>query len=206
MAKKLTKPQRIPAKPRGKRAPERTDKASPSEHADSKNLQKRIMQHLADTPALLATSVLSEMLRDTTDQPTRIAIQYSRIEVLRARTISCRLGKPADRSVKPSSLLSRNTIVSKTNDAQTGSLVEERPAHDSHQAETADAAVPESILIQLTVAHLHQGVELPKGTTFKVSSIVGAELIKINVAKHAPKEKPASSNTKDTAELKKGST
>jgi hypothetical protein len=206
MPKKLTKPQRIPANPRSKKAPKGTDKTSPSEHADSKSLQKRIMQHLADTPALLATSALSEMLRDTTDQPTRLAIMYSRIEVLRARTIACRLGKPADRSVKPSRLLNCNTIVSKTDDDPTGSLVEEQPAHDPYQAETTDAAVPESIRIQLTVAHLHQGVELPKGTNFNVSNNVGAELIKMNVAKHAPRGNPASTNTKDTAEPKKEST
>lgn len=186
------------------------DKTPPKENLASKTLQTRIMEHLADTPALLASSALSEMLRDTSDQPTRSAILYARIELLRTRTIACRLGQPADEPATLSKLGDQQSSDTKTNDALIKPVAEEQVAQDLNQAETAEAAKPENIYIQLTEAHLHQGVELPKGSTLNVSSIVGSQLIAMNVAKHATKGKPANkvtnTDTKATAKPKKGST
>ncbi len=83
-------------------------------------------------------------------------------------------------------------------------------AQDSYQADTAETAKPENIYIQLTEAHLHQGVELLKGSTLNVSSIVGSQLIAMNVAKHVTTGKPGNkvtnTETQGTAKPKKART
>jgi hypothetical protein len=177
------------------------------ESVASRTLQTRIMEHLADTPALLASTALSEMLKDTTDQPTRSAILYARIELLRTRTIACRLGQLADEPVTLSSLHDRQSADTKTNNAPIQPEVEEQAAQGLNKTETAETANPENIYIELTEAHLHQGIELPKGSTLNVSSIVGSQLIAMNVAKHVTKGKPRDKVTntvaKGTAKPKK---
>lgn len=148
------------------------------------SLQERIMDHLAEIPVLLAASTLSEMLRETADRPTRLAILKARIDVLRARTIACRLGKPADGSVTLAALLDRNASVDvlPTESAD--------PIIDKNEADTPPAPVSaaqpdaqDNIRIELTEAHIHQGVELPKGATLVVSAAIGAGLIEMEVAK-----------------------
>jgi hypothetical protein len=40
--------------------------------------------------------------------------------------------------------------------------------------------------IELTEAHIHQGIQLPKGATLVVNAAIGANLIDMGVAKPAP--------------------
>jgi hypothetical protein len=215
IVKKPTKPQSTSSaqgrhKGQGSTRNTAQDKTPLKENLAPKTLQTRIMEHLADTPVLLASSALSEMLQNTTDQTTRSAILYARIELLRSRTIACRLGHLADEPVTLSNQHDRQSSDTKANNNLIKPVLEEQVAQDPYQAETAEAAKPENIYIQLTDAHLHQGVELPKGSTLNVSSVVGSQLIAMNVAKHATKGKPrnkvTNTETQGTAKPKKART
>lgn len=142
------------------------------------------MENLADIPALLAASVLSQMLRDTAHRPTRLAIQKARIDVLRARTIACRMGKPADGAITFAALLNRNAHVDEApNETPVPPKEQEQAAQHAAETLLTPAAAQQDMQIELTEAHIHQGVQLPKGTKLVVTAAIGTNLIEIEVAK-----------------------
>lgn len=209
MVEKSSKPRRAAPKPGGAKASgqsgaQLSPKAPPERKPETRRkrltLQERIMEHLADIPALLAVSTLSEMLRDTAHRPTRLAIQKARIDVLRARTIACRLGKPADGSITLAALLNRN--------ANGDAPPVETPPPPAEEAqtpppapETAPPAEPQQDMrIELTEAHIHQGIQLPKGATLVVNAAIGANLIDMGVAKLAPDLAPDAAPDEDSAD------
>lgn len=191
MVKKSSTPRRAAPKPGGARASNQSNKQvsekAPLERAPEirrkrPTLQERIMEHLAEIPALLAVSTLSEMLRDTAHRPTRLAIQKARIDVLRARVIACRLGKPADGSITLAALLNRN--------ANIDVAPVETPPVPTEEAQTAPTPAPmppeeaqQDMRIELTEEHIHQGFQLRKGTKLVVNAAIGAGLIEMDVAK-----------------------
>ncbi len=131
------------------------------------------------------------MLRDTAHLPTRLAIQRARIDVLRARTIACRLGKPADSAITLAALLNRN--------AKVEVAPVEAPVPPKEEEQAAQTAAPEPILspdaqqdmrIELTEAHIHQGIQLPKGAILVVNGAIGLSLIEMEVAKPAIEDAP----------------
>ena len=200
MVEKSSKPRRAAPKPGSTSVSEESDKPlsakaptarKPENRRKRLTIQERIMEHLAEVPALLAVSTLSQMLRDTAHIPTRLAIQRARIDVLRARTIACRLGKPADGAITLAALLNRNTNVEPA--------PVEAPVPPKEEEQAAQTAAPEPILspdaqqdmrIELTEAHIHQGVQLPKGAILVVNGAIGLSLIEMEVAKPAIEEAP----------------
>ena len=211
MVEKSSKPRRAPPKPgSAKESGESSaDPAGTTQTARKPvvrrkrlSLQERIMEHLADIPALLAVSTLSEMLRETADRPTRLAILKARIEVLRARTIACRLGKPADSSVTLAALLDRNASVDVVaTDTAVPISEEDKTNQPPAPAPIAPPETQENMRIELTEAHIHQGVQLPKGATLVVNAVIGASLIEMEVAKpvieDAPDIEPEEGKTAD---------
>lgn len=200
MVEKSSKPRRAPPKPGSTRASGQSD-ADPAGNTQTArkpmvrrkrlSLQERIMEHLADIPALLAVSTLSEMLRETADRPTRLAILKARIDVLRARTIACRLGKPADSSVTLSALLDRNATVDVIPPETAAPIIEEeQTVQPPAPAPIAPPDMQENMRIELTEAHIHQGVQLPKGATLVVNAAIGASLIEMEVAKPVIEDAP----------------
>ena len=149
------------------------------------------MEHLADIPALLAVSTLSQMLRDTAHSPTRLAIQKARIDVLRARTIACRMGKPADGAITLAALLNRNANVD-VEPVETPVPPKDQEQVSQPMAETplTPADAQPDLRIELTEAHIHQGIQLPKGAKLVVNAVIGANLIEMEVAKPVIEDAP----------------
>ena len=200
MVEKSSKPRRAAPKPGSTSVSAESDKPlsveaptarKPENRRKRLTIQERIMENLAEVPALLAVSTLSQMLRDTAHVPTRLAIQRARIDVLRARTIACRLGKPADGAITLAALLNRNTNVE--------AAPVEAPAAPKEEEQAVQTAAPEPILpadeqqdmrIELTEAHIHQGIQLPKGAILVVNGAIGLNLIEMEVAKPAIEDAP----------------
>ena len=193
MVEKSSKPRRAAPKPGSTSVSEESDKPlsakaptarKPENRRKRLTIHERIMEHLAEVPALLAVSTLSQMLRDTAHIPTRLAIQRARIDVLRARTIACRLGKPADGTITLAALLNRNANVDVAPvETPVPPKEEEQAAQPAAEAPLPPADAQQDMRIELTQAHIHQGVQLPKGSKLVVNAAIGANLIEMEVAK-----------------------
>ncbi|MBR2573999.1 MAG: hypothetical protein IKE14_06685 [Loktanella sp.] len=200
MVEKSSKPRRAAPKPGSAKGSVQSDKQvserpqterKPETRRKRLTLQERIMEHLAEIPALLAVSTLSQMLRDTGDGPTRLAIQRARIDVLRARTIACRLGKPADSTITLAALLNRNANVDVAPvETPVPPKEEEQTAQPAAEAPLPPADAQQDMRIELTEAHIHQGVQLPKGAKLVVNAVIGANLIEMEVAKPVIEDAP----------------
>jgi len=198
MVEKSSRPRRAAPKPGSAKGSGQSDKQvsekpqterKPETRRKRLTLQERIMEHLAEVPALLAVSTLSQMLRDTGDRPTRLAIQRARIDVLRARTMACRLGKPADGTITLAALLNHNANVDVAPvETPVPPKEEEQAAQPAAEAPLPPADAQQDIRIELTEAHIHQGVQLPKGAKLMVNAAIGANLIEIEVAKPVSKD------------------
>jgi hypothetical protein len=198
MVEKSSRPRRAAPKPGSAKGSGQSDKQvsekpqterKPETRHKRLTLQERIMEHLADISALLAASVLSQMLRDTAHRPTRLAIQKARIDVLRARTIACRIGKPADGAITLAALLNRNAHVDAAPmDTPVPPKEQEQAAQHAAEKLLTPADAQQDIQIELTEAHIHQGVQLPKGAKLMVNAAIGANLIEIEVAKPVSKD------------------
>lgn len=194
MAEKKLAPRRASPKPgRAKalsKAKEEPDATMPAQH-DARRLSEHIIERLTDMPARLATSTLSELLQNTTDQTTRIAILATRIEVLRARVAGCRMGENADGNISLGTL--RNQMFKAQLPVQIDAA--ELPAHSTK--ETAEKSVTEeedTFRIQLLETYFNEGIELSKGAIFTVSTTAGLSLIDRKIAQLAPEATTSDEN------------
>jgi hypothetical protein len=187
MAEKKLAPRRVGPKPGRAKALSKAVKTPitkmTAQHG-AHHLSELIIEHLTDVPTRLATSTLSELLRNTTDQTTRIAILAARIEVLRARVICCRMGKSADASVSLGTL--RRQL-------STEKLPGQIDAPELPTPDTKDTTVKivtkddeKTFRIKLLKTHINEGIELTKGAIFTVSTTAGLSLIDRQIAQLAP--------------------
>jgi hypothetical protein len=199
MAEKKLTPRRASPKPGRAKAISKAEKTpvpkAPVQHG-ARQLSKHIIEHLTDMPARLATSTLSELLRNTTDQTTRIAILAARIEVLRARVIGCRMGNNADGNV------SLGTLRSQLPKAKFSAQIEAPELPTPSTKETPDKMVTkedeETFRIELLKTHINEGIELPKGAIFTVSTTAGLSLIDRQIAQLAPEAATGDKNSNAT--------
>lgn len=168
-----------------------TKKISPSPHVRRKPpdtamskkadpITEKLSQHLADTPALTAAGVLANMLLDTEDSATRLAIMRTRIQVLRARTIACQLGRPVAGNITLGEVFSYQA----STDQQLLTLGSEASASDTEpKADIAPHAEPpaEPVKARLLKTYTHEGIELPEGGVFLVSAHSAKELTKLGI-------------------------
>jgi hypothetical protein len=181
------KPGRAKALSKAKETPVAT---MPAQH-DARQLSEHIIERLSDMPARLATSTLSELLLSTTDQTTRIAILTTRIEILRARVIGCRMGKNADGNVSLGTL--RNQMFKTQLPAQINAP--ELPIHSTKETPEKSVAEEEGAFrIQLLETYFNEGIELPKGAIFTVSSTAGLSLIERQIAQLVPEAATSDEN------------
>lgn len=194
MAEKKITPRRASPKPgRAKalsKAKETPVAAIPAKHG-TRQLSEHIIERLTDMPARLATSTLSELLENTTDQTTRIAILATRIEVLRARVFSCRMGKNANGNVPLGTL--RKQMFKAQLPAQIDAP--ELPMHSTKETPEKSVAEEEEVFrIQLLETYSNEGIELPKGAIFTVSTTAGLSLIDRQIAQLAPEAATSDKN------------
>ena len=167
-------------------------------------LSKRLLKFLGDTPALTAASVLSNMLQDTSDPATRLAILETRILVLRARTVACREGNPADGAITLGAMLEKQNRPEKpVSSAQPPAP----PEHVEGEAETPPSSPAEQepmLQMQLLKAYNHQGIDLPEGAVFTISKSVADDLLERGISKlvaaDTEQEKGTGPNAADAAD------
>ena len=191
--KKLT-PRRVSPKPGRAKALSKTNETPvatmPAQH-DVRQLSEHIIERLTDMPARLATSTLSELLQNTTDQTTRIAILATRIEVLRVRVAGCRMGKNTDGNIPLGRL--RNQMFKAQLPAQIDTT--ELPMHSTKETpEKSVAEEEQAFRVQLLETYSNEGIELPKGAIFTVSTTAGLSLIDRKIAQLAPEATTSDEN------------
>jgi hypothetical protein len=201
MAEKKLTPRRASPKPGRAKALSKAEETPaakmPVQHG-ARQLSKHIIEHLTDMPARLATSTLSELLRNTTDQTTRIAILAARIEVLRARVIGCRMGNNADGNASLGTL--RNQLSTAKFPAQTDTPELPTPGTKETPDKIVTVEDEETFRIELLKTHVNEGIELPKGAIFTVSTTAGLSLIDRQIAQLAPEEATGDKNNNATQE------
>jgi hypothetical protein len=144
-------------------------------------LSQRLLEFLADTPALTAVSVLSNMLDDTSDPATRLAILTTRIEVLRARTIACRLGRPVDGAITLGTVLREQGLMDLPPEILNPNLY----ATTEEPPETAppDPAEDEPLLqMRLLTTYNHEGIDLPEGAVFTIRKTLADNLLERGIS------------------------
>lgn len=168
----------------------RSTSPSPSDKTLSRQsnaIAARLLKFLSDTPAITAATVLSDMMRDTSDPATRLAILTTRIQVLRARTIACRLGKPVDGKISLGDLV---------DDQKSRKIPEEienpmlRPAVPGQTIEQATAPVPvepeKLIRLKLLQDYRHEGFDIKAGTLFETSAQIANDLTTRGISEIVP--------------------
>jgi hypothetical protein len=148
-------------------------------------LSQRLLEFLADTPALTAASVLSNMLDDTSDPATRLAILTTRIEVLRARTIACRLGHPVDGAITLGAVLREQGLMDLPPEILNPILYAstEEPQEDA----LPDLATNEPLLqMRLLKAYNHEGIDLPEGAVFTIRKTLADDLLERGISEIVP--------------------
>lgn len=163
-------PQKIPPSPP---AQHRSRSAALPKTADPAT--EKLLQYLADTPALTAAQALANMLLDTEDSTTRLAIMRTRIQVLRARTIACQLGQPVAGNITLGEVFAYQARP----DHQIPTHGTEPLAPDiAPKADTPLDTDPadEPVKVRLLKTYTHEGIELPKGGVFLVSAHSVGEL------------------------------
>ncbi|MFD1510741.1 hypothetical protein [Lacimonas salitolerans] len=129
----------------------------------------KLLQHLANTPALTAAGVLAGMLPDTEDPATRLAIMRTRIQVLRARTTACQLGQPVAGNITLGEVFANQARADQQLSAQVATPSDPEPeaiADAGRDPELADNPVQ----VRLLETYTHEGIELRKGGVFLVSA------------------------------------
>jgi hypothetical protein len=167
----------------------------PAQHG-AHQLSEHIIEHLTDMPSRLATSTLSELLRNTTDQTTRIAILAARIEVLRARVIGCRMGKNADANVSLGTL--RSQLPTEKLPAQIDAPELPTPGTKDTTEKMVTKDDEKTFRIKLLKTHVNEGIELTKGAIFTVSTTAGLSLIDRQIAQLAPEVATGDENNNAT--------
>jgi hypothetical protein len=167
----------------------------PAQHG-AHQLSEHIIEHLTDMPSRLATSTLSELLRNTTDQTTRIAILAARIEVLRARVIGCRMGKNADANVSLGTL--RSQLPTGKLPAQIDAPKQPTPGTKDTTEKMVTKDDEKTFRIKLLKTHVNEGIELTKGAIFTVSTTAGLSLIDRQIAQLAPEVATGDENNNAT--------
>lgn len=167
----------------------------PAQHG-AHQLSEHIIEHLTDMPSRLATSTLSELLRNTTDQTTRIAILAARIEVLRARVIGCRMGKNADANVSLGTL--RSQLPTGKLPAQIDAPKLPTPGTKDTTEKMVTKDDEKTFRIKLLKTHVNEGIELTKGAIFTVSTTAGLSLIDRQIAQLAPEVATGDENNNAT--------
>jgi hypothetical protein len=167
----------------------------PAQHG-AHQLSEHIIEHLTDMPSRLATSTLSELLRNTTDQTTRIAILAARIEVLRARVIGCRMGKNADANVSLGTL--RSQLPTEKLPAQIDAPKLPTPGTKDTTEKMVTKDDEKTFRIKLLKTHVNEGIELTKGAIFTVSTTAGLSLIDRQIAQLAPEVATGDENNNAT--------
>jgi hypothetical protein len=199
MAEKKSNPRRASPKPGRAKALSKTEAAPvakvPTQH-DAHQLPKPIIEHLTDIPARLASSTLSELLRNTTHQATRIAILAARIEVLRARVISCRMGNNADGNVSLGTL--RNQLPTAKSPAQIDAQELLTPGTKEPPQKMVAKEDEETFRIKLLKTHVNEGIKLPKGEIFTVNTTAGLSLIDRKIAQLVPEVDTGDENNDTT--------
>lgn len=144
-------------------------------------LSQRLLEFLADTPALTAASVLSNMLDDTSDPATRLAILTTRIEVLRARTIACRLGRPVDGAITLGTVLREQGLMDLPPEILNPNLYAD--TEDSPEIALPDLAEDEPLLqMRLLTAYNHEGIDLPEGAVFTIRKTLADSLLERGIS------------------------
>ena len=202
MVEKKLNPRRASPKPGRAKALSKTEAApvtkAPPQH-DAHQLSKPIIEHLTDIPARLVASTLSELLRNTTHQATRIAILAARIEVLRARVINCRMGNNADGNVSLGTL--RNQLPTAKAPAQMDTQELPTPSTKEPPQKMVVKEDEETFRIKLLKTHVNEGIKLPKGEIFTVSTTAGLSLIDRKIAQLVPEVATGDENN-NTAQTK----
>jgi hypothetical protein len=202
MVEKKSNPKRASPKPGRAKALSKT-KAAPvakvtGQH-DAHQISKPIIEYLTDIPARLAASILSELLQNTTHQATRIAILATRIEVLRARVINCRMGNNADGNVSLGTL--RNQLPTAKAPAQMDTQELPTPGTKEPTQQMVAKEDEETFQIKLLKTHVNEGIKLPKGEIFTVTATAGLSLIDRKIAQLAPEVATGDENN-NTAQTK----
>lgn len=189
-------PQKIAQPPR---PPHRSSNTALSKKADP--VAGKLLQHLADTPALTAAGVLANMLLDTEDPATRLAIMRTRIQVLRARTTACQLGQPVSGNITLGEVFANQASIDQqmpTLDTEPSSTAPKLEADIRPEPEPADNPVKARLLETYT----HEGIELPKGGVFLVNANSARELAARGICEvlAEPETPDASTTVADTPE------
>jgi len=199
MVEKKSTPRRASPKPGRAKARSKTEAtlvARVSTHSDTRQISKSIIEHLTDIPARLVSSTLSELLRNTTHQATRIAILTARIEVLRARVVSCRMGNNTDGNVSLGTL--RNQLPTSKPPAQIDARKLPTPGAKEPSQKMAVKENEETFRIKLLKTHVNEGIKLPKGEVFTVSATAGLSLIDREIAQLVPEVATGDENKDST--------
>jgi len=175
---------------------------SPSDKTLSRQsnaIAARLLNFLSNTPAITAATVLSDMMHDTSDPATRLAILTTRIQVLRARTIACRLGKPVDGKISLGELI---------DDQKSRKLPEEienpmlRPAAPDQLVEQSVVPVePEKLMrLKLLQDYRHEGFDIKAGTLFETSAQIANDLTARGISEIVPDDlQPDETATNDAS-------
>ena len=139
-------------------------------------LSARMLEFLSNTPALMAANVLSGMLKDTSDPATRLAILTTRIQVLRARTIACRLGTPVDGKIKLGAVLKSQDNMTLPPEILDPTLSATPTTPETEEQPTGDD-VNTLIEMKLLQDYTHQGFMLPEGAVFLATQAVADDLV-----------------------------
>ena len=199
MAEKKSTPRRASPKPGRAKALSKTEAtpvAKVSTHSDARQISKSIIDHLTDIPARLVSSTLSELLRNTTHQATRIAILTARIEVLRARVVSCRIGNNTDGNVSLGTL--RNQLPTAKSPTQIDARELPTPGAKEPSQKMVVEVDEETFRIKLLKTHINEGIKLPKGEIFTVSTTAGLSLIDRDIAQLVPEVATGDKNKDST--------
>ena len=144
-------------------------------------LSQRLLEFLADTPALTAASVLSNMLDETSDAATRLAILTTRIEVLRARTIACRLGRPVDSAITLGTVLREQGLMDLPPEILNPNLYAD--TEEAPENALTDLAEDEPMLqMRLISAYNHAGIDLPQGAVFTIRKTLADSLLERGIS------------------------
>lgn len=177
------------------RKPQKPPNAAPSKKADP--ITDKLLQHLAGTPALTAVELLANMLPDTEDPATRLAIMRTRIQVLRARTTACQLGKPVAGYTTLGEVFAKQASTEQQLSAHVADPSESDPEPNADTA--SDAKLAEAtIKVRLLQTYIHEGIELPEGCEFQVSAQSATDLAERGVCEVL--EDPETTDTSEDPE------
>lgn len=121
------------------------------------------------------------MLNDSSDPATRLAILTARIEVLRARIIACRLGRPVDSAITLGIVLREQGLMDLPPEILNPNLYADLQ-EPSESSMTDHAKVDPLLQMRLLKAYHHEGIDLPEGAIFTIRKSLADNLLERGIS------------------------